>query len=230
MNLWTQGHWLELDEVESTQNEAVERLRRGLDVGVVFAHHQGSGRGRFGRPWLSQRGFSLTMSIVFEPNPGDQRPWLVGMAVACVCAKVVGCQVRWPNDLVFGKDQLKVGGILTELHDGVPVVGIGINLSGDVHPNLAERATNLGSLASPLEVARSIVAKLAQTESPQSWFELAPDWLTHDATPGKRYQLASGEVVTAVRVGEIGELIARDDRGAEVKIMAADALFGPSTA
>ena len=170
------------------------------------------------------------MSVVFEPKPGDLHPWLVGMTVACVCSRDVGCRVQWPNDLVFGEDHLKVGGILTELHDGVPIVGIGINLtSGAIPSDLFTKATSLGSTLPPLELAHLITDELIRTDSPQSWDELSPLWFAYDSTPGKRYQLASGETVSAIRIGKIGELIAMDDKGSETRIMAADALFGPRT-
>ncbi|MEQ1934563.1 MAG: hypothetical protein ABL962_11925, partial [Fimbriimonadaceae bacterium] len=85
MNLRTPGCWIEFEEVESTQTVAIERLRQGLDVGVVFAHHQTGGRGRFGREWVSRRGDSLTFTAVFTEVSASQ-PWLVGMGVACCCA------------------------------------------------------------------------------------------------------------------------------------------------
>lgn len=243
-------HWAELDEVDSTQNVVSKMLCAGEPVGVVFAYHQVVGRGRFGREWISNRGDSLTMSIAFtdypalgiagESSKGIKAPWLIGMSVACAAAKVLGCRVRWPNDLSFevsdGQDR-KVGGILTELFPDaqghlIPVVGIGINIRQTVMPSeLAARATSL-AMARPndehptaLDLALDLVTAIREMPEPRSWADLEPYWHRHDATPGKRYTLPGGEEVEAIRVGNSGELIARHDKE-ELQVMAAEAIFG----
>jgi BirA family biotin operon repressor/biotin-[acetyl-CoA-carboxylase] ligase len=243
-------HWAELDEVDSTQNVASVMLRDGEAVGVVFAYHQVIGRGRFGRDWVSSRGDSLTMSIAFTDYPaqgiagdaakGIKAPWLLGMAVACATAEILDCKVRWPNDLSFevsdGRDR-KVGGILTELFPDaqghlIPVVGIGINVrQTSMPPEIADRATSLAiaykkpSPITALDLALKIIEAIKEFPEPQSWQTIEPVWRRFDATPGKRYTLPGGDVVTALRVGEFGELIARQDEQ-ELRILAADALFG----
>lgn len=243
-------HWSELDEVDSTQNVVSSMLCAGEPVGVVFAYHQVIGRGRFGREWVSNRGDSLTMSIAFTDYPvsglpGDsssanKSPWLTGMAVACAAASVLGCRVRWPNDLSFededGQDK-KVGGILTELFPDarghlVPVVGIGINVRQTQIPDdLSHRATSLAlarpgtELPTPLDLALSLVEAIQNFPEPQSWAAIEPHWKLVDATPGKRYTLPGGEVAEALRVGDHGELIATS-KGDVLQIMAAEALFG----
>jgi BirA family biotin operon repressor/biotin-[acetyl-CoA-carboxylase] ligase len=230
-------HWLELDEVDSTQNVVIERLKADEEVGVVFAHHQSGGRGRFGRIWASERGASLTMSIAFHDCRNEAQPWLAGMRVACACAGLFGCQVRWPNDLVVGSDFRKLGGILTELCPTpigmVPVVGIGINLlPGSIRPEFAKVAASwkLAGPVAALELAGELVKAIELIRAPATWAELEPYWTPYDATAGKQYKLPTGEVVTAIRLGEQGELIATSQAGEVQKIMAAEALFGPSTA
>lgn len=225
--------WTILDTVESTQQYAARCLRDGEDVGVVFAHHQSTGKGRFGRPWISERGDSLTMSIVFADYVGHPRPWLVGMATACAAAEVLDCGLRWPNDL--GLDGFKLGGILTELladrhRRTVPVVGLGVNLGQTSFPEpLDAVATSIairrGEAPEPLALARQILARLAEMPEPSRWEDIEPVWSSHDATPGKRYRLPSGGEAIAVKVGSGGELLCTVE-GAAKTVLAADAIFG----
>ena len=105
--------WLELDETASTQDEALHRLTEPDGPDVVFASHQTSGRGRFGRTWHSNRGESLTMSLILRTAADHPRPWLCGMIAAIEAARLLDCRVRWPNDLTL--DGRKLGGILTDV-------------------------------------------------------------------------------------------------------------------
>lgn len=243
-------HWAELDEVDSTQNVVSTMLCSGDPVGVIFAYHQVIGRGRFGREWISNRGDSLTMSIAFTDYPAHgvggegacsiKAPWLLGMAVAVAAAEIVGCNVRWPNDLSFevapGEDR-KVGGILTELFPDarghlIPVVGVGINIRQTVMPaELAARATSLAMVRphaerpTALDLALDLVEAIRRFPEPENWAVIAPRWAKVDATEGKRYILPGGEAVTALRVGDHGELIARHE-AEDIQVMAAEAIFG----
>lgn len=225
--------WTILDEVDSTQRYAAKCLREGNEIGIVVAHHQIQGRGRFGRPWVSAPGESLAMSIVFSEYAGHPRPWLVGMATACAAADVLDCRLRWPNDL--GLDGFKLGGILTELlpdkhGQTVPVVGIGINLGQTGFPEeLSHVATSVmirrGSAPEPLALAKQILERLAEMPDPSRWEDIEPVWASHDATPGKRYRLPSGGEAVAVKVGAGGELLCTVE-GAAKTVLAADAIFG----
>lgn len=227
------GLWIEREEVESTQAATARLLADGEPVGILFARHQANGKGRFGRPWVSERGDSLTMSIAFEGYVGHPRPWLIGMATACACAEVLDCRLRWPNDL--GMNGLKLGGILTELLPGsggrsVPVVGVGINLNQASFPApLDGIATSVlmqrGSAPSSESLAHQIIERLSLMPEPDTWDDLLPVWSAHDATPGKSYKLTSGEVAIARQVGAGGELLCTID-GEPKTVLAADAIFG----
>jgi len=165
------------------------------------------------------------------------------MGVAAAAAGIIHCQLQWPNDLVIGGR--KVGGVLTELYpDGegrrIPVIGIGINLNqAGINLNqasfpeaIAHRATSLhlerGHRTEAAAVAEELMRRLAQFRMPREWEDLKPVWMMYDNTPGKRYQVPTGEIATAIALGPMGELIASLD-GETVQVMAADALFGPVT-
>ena len=207
--------WVVVDEVESTQTLAAQYLKDGQPVGIVFAREQTAGKGRLGRIWLSRQGDSLTFSLIFRGYAGHPQPHLIGMACALAAAGVLRCQLRWPNDLVFG--ELKVGGILTELLPDstgtlVPIVGIGINLNQAEFPDpIQSIATSLsiarGGTYDPLAITHKIIDRLASLPEPHSWSALAPVWDLYDFTPGKRYKLATGEEAIALAVGSEGQLM-----------------------
>ncbi len=59
-----------------------------------------------------------------------------------VVSRGIACDLRWPNDVLIGGR--KCAGILTELHDGAVVAGIGINVNQTAFPaEIAAIATSL---------------------------------------------------------------------------------------
>ncbi len=225
--------WLELDDVESTQAIAAQCLAGDEPIGVVFAQDQTAGYGRFKRPWFSEPGASLTMSLIFHDYADHPKPYLVGMAVACAAAGALHCRLRWPNDLTLG--ERKLGGILTELLPDpagrkVPIVGIGANLNQIEFPeSIAEKATSLalehGGSYSARSLAEQIVERIALLPEPDSWAKLFPIWDLFDMTPGKIYRLPSGEEAISVGIGSEGQLLCSVD-GESRTVLAAEALFG----
>ncbi|MCW5939431.1 MAG: biotin--[acetyl-CoA-carboxylase] ligase [Fimbriimonadaceae bacterium] len=225
--------WTVLDEVGSTQAEAARLLQAGKRVGIVFAHHQTEGHGKFDRPWHSSKGDSLTLSLVFGDYPDHPKPWLVGMAAAAAAAGAVHSQLQWPNDLTI--EGRKLGGVLTQLFrnaegKSVPVVGVGINLNlVEFPPEIEAAATSLflerGHQFDPFEVARHIVQRVRQMPEPEGWPDLAPVWALFDDTRGKKYVTSTGQELVAIGTGPQGELIG-SHRGETVTVLAADALFG----
>ena len=224
-----EGPWLFLDTVHSTQDTAAILLGHSNCPGVVLAEHQEEGRGRFGRPWSSERGRSLTMSLVYRSYASHPKPWLLGMAVSIAVAKAVGAQVRWPNDVVA--DRRKLAGVLTELFPAgrdrkVPVIGIGVNLEQPSLPDAASDIAVRHDRRAPRRdaLARKIVAEIAALPEPDDWSDIAAEWAALDDTPGKEYRLPTGETTLALSVGDDGTLLCTVD-GIERRIMAADALL-----
>jgi len=107
---------------QSTQDEALQRLD---DVPVVvIAEKQEAGRGRTGSDWWNApRG--LAASVAFRKQSADLRPVSLIAGVAAVRA-LPELSLKWPNDLMHS--DLKVGGILVEVHDDAVVTGLGMNL------------------------------------------------------------------------------------------------------
>ena len=134
-------------EIESTSSFLL--AQPGPPAGkarVAMAEHQMSGRGRFGRRWISPplSGLCMSMAYTFARKP-SQLPGLTlaaGIAVidALTGLTIEGVDLKWPNDLI-ARDR-KLGGILTEARqnraDGTTVViGIGVEPLGDIRRALA---------------------------------------------------------------------------------------------
>lgn len=127
------------DEVDSTNDVALEEARSGAEDGlVIWAQRQIRGRGQRDRIWQSHPESSLTFSVLFHPNPEEQTVLgrftaLGALAVARAIKAKTGfdARVKWPNDVLLnGK---KICGILaeTDLQPGkvnTVVVGVGVNL------------------------------------------------------------------------------------------------------
>lgn len=227
------GELLTLDVVASTQDTLSEALRFGSGVTAVLAQHQTQGRGRFERPWHSEAGDSLTLSLAFPAYADHPKPWFIGMAVAAAAAAALHCRVQWPNDLVL--DGKKLGGILSEMMldaEGrrVPVVGVGVNLNQKRFPDdIADKATSLAlhrdATYDAARVAQQIIERISLLPEPDSWENLRSVWMLFDSTPGKKYLLPNGDKAVALGIGPDGELICAVD-GETTTVMVADAIFG----
>jgi BirA family transcriptional regulator, biotin operon repressor / biotin---[acetyl-CoA-carboxylase] ligase len=136
-----------LDEVSSTNTEALARARAG-DSGFLWitAERQSGGRGRRGREWVSERGnlYSSLLLVDFAPTEElGSLPLAVALAVHETIVSVMPSDgatvdIKWPNDVLI--DRRKISGILLEaerLPDGrmALVIGIGINIRA--RPDLA---------------------------------------------------------------------------------------------
>lgn len=140
-------------ECASSNDEILELARTSPDKAhktVCVTHLQSKGRGRQGRKWSHRLGECLMFSFgrVFDRPQYELGSLSPATAVACRRALLrlgLDVQIKWPNDLVVGRD--KLGGILIEtVRAGgktVAVVGIGINF---VLPKEVENAASVQSL------------------------------------------------------------------------------------
>ncbi len=171
--LWLGCHRIDLEECGSTNAEAARLARAGARHGtIVIARSQRAGRGREGRVWMSPPGLGLYLSAVLRPPLPlvDVPPMTLAIGVG-VCEAVrlyAPAVLKWPNDILIGTK--KLGGVLVEAQSQgnrleSVVVGIGINLAGDVPPELADRATTLELAAgAPPDHERFLVHLLSHVE------------------------------------------------------------------
>lgn len=213
---------------DSTQNEA-----KALLEGVHWTTNQINGRGRFDRSWYSEPGNSLAVSICFPALKGHPKPFLIGMTIALTMAETFDLNLQWPNDLLLGKH--KVGGLLTEIVHGVPIVGIGLNVGPMKFPaDIEQRATSLTNSGrateDPTLVCAAVVAAIESIPSiPLSWTEIKSRWMKRDMTEGKLFKTQDEQVGIAIGISDEGELL-WNARGEFRIVSAADALWGPETA
>ncbi|OJG00229.1 biotin--[acetyl-CoA-carboxylase] ligase [Pararhizobium antarcticum] len=130
-----------LGDTGSTNTEGLIRARAG-DPGLhwITAARQTEGRGRRGRPWVSEPGNLYASLLLIDPAPMERLhslPLAVAVAVQRAIQSVMPpgadpVTVKWPNDiLIAGK---KTCGILLE-GEGLPgghhalVIGCGINVA-----------------------------------------------------------------------------------------------------
>lgn len=129
---------------------------------LVVADQQTAGRGRLGRSWVSPPGVNIYMSIAFLPAISQRKTPLLslaaGLSAALAIKAVTGLEIRlkWPNDLLAGKEK-KLGGILLETRLGADkfpfsVAGIGINV-------------NMPKASFPADIARTATSVLAETRA-----------------------------------------------------------------
>lgn len=214
-----------LPSIGSTNTHAMQQAEAGApDGSVYFTDEQTAGRGRGAHAWASPPASGLYVSVLLRPRiaPADIL-WLslaAGLAVREAVHAVTSLEadVRWPNDLLFGKK--KFCGILTELNAEVTrvrhaVVGIGINVHQEQFSGeLREIATSLRIetgrhwprqelLLALLQSLESEVAALsdaanieAAAQSLRQRLEAASSWIR-----GKRVRLEESDGMTGVTEG-----------------------------
>lgn len=126
--------------VTSTNAVLREKAQQGAPENtVVIASAQTSGRGRFGRRFVSPEGSGIYMSILLRPDmKADQAALITTAAAVAVCeaAECLSgreCGIKWVNDVLA--DGKKICGILTEASVNVEsgtldyaILGIGVNV------------------------------------------------------------------------------------------------------
>ena len=215
--------------LDSTNERAKELARAGAPHGtVVTADEQTAGRGRQGREWVAPPGAALLMSLVVRGVEGAHALLPLTAAVAvCEAAEEsagVPCAIKWPNDVWVNRR--KLAGILIEArhHEGVAVIGIGLNVatrSEDFPGELRDLATSLaieaphGANSRDAVLSALLVALERQLAHPPE--RILEQWRERDALRGSRVAWAGGEGVAAgvdptgaLRVETAGGLVSLD--------------------
>ncbi|HGH0021629.1 TPA: bifunctional biotin--[acetyl-CoA-carboxylase] ligase/type III pantothenate kinase [Neisseria meningitidis] len=140
-------------ECASSNDEILELARIAPNKAhktICVTHLQSKGRGRQGRKWSHRLGECLMFSFGWVFDRPQYELGSLSPVAAVACRRALSrlglkTQIKWPNDLVVGRD--KLGGILIEtVRTGgktVAVVGIGINF---VLPKEVENAASVQSL------------------------------------------------------------------------------------
>ncbi|HEU4610792.1 MAG TPA: biotin--[acetyl-CoA-carboxylase] ligase, partial [Kofleriaceae bacterium] len=258
-SLHLKARWLGCQRIElaacgSTNDEAARLARAGAKHGtIVIAERQQSGRGRDGHSWESPPG-GLYLSAVLRPPMSviDVPPMTLAIGVGlCDAVKTFGAPavLKWPNDLLVPQDDgcaRKLAGVLVEAQsqgnrlDAV-IVGIGVNINGELPEAVAESAITLAeaagtTIASPgfagarstARAVRSVIDRAAFIDRMLShverWIDryvssgieaIIPAWQARMATGLTARATVDGAPLTGCVAGldADGALLLRDDDG-----------------
>jgi len=233
---WLGTQRIDLEECDSTNDEAARLARAGANHGtVVIALAQRAGRGRNGRVWASPRGAGLYLSAVLRPPLPlvDVPPMTLAIGIGlCDAVRAAGAHavLKWPNDaLVGGK---KLAGVLVEAQSQgarleAVVIGIGVNLCGALPDDLSDAAITLEqAAAAPIDREAFIATLLAQVER---WVDRYVAMGLPEIIPAWQERMAAGLVArSADVVGEVagldpdGALLLRDERGTLHRVRSGD--------
>ncbi|KAB2952460.1 MAG: biotin--[acetyl-CoA-carboxylase] ligase [Rhizobiaceae bacterium] len=211
----------------------------------VTARRQLQGRGRRGRPWVSEEGNLYASLLLVDPAPSARLGTLPLVAAVAVYRALKPLFVRtpqalaikWPNDILV--DGRKINGILLE-SESLPggrmavVVGCGVNCRH--HPdNPAYPATDLSDCGVELEpkdlfvsLAHAMAGTLAEWNRGDGFAEIRETWLRGARGIGERVavNLHEGQVTGVFEdIDTDGYLCLLTEDGARRRISAGDLFF-----
>ncbi len=122
-----------LDQTDSTNSYTLRNITQFENKTIISTDWQNSGRGRFGRSWISKIAEDLTVSILYTFEPEFNISLLPAICAVAINRLLknhaIKNQIKWPNDIYVNKE--KVAGVLVEnLVRGKhfkTVIGIGLN-------------------------------------------------------------------------------------------------------
>ena len=131
-------NFLYLEEIDSTNKYAKDRVNDISDMTVVYTYKQTDGRGRLNRKWNYTGQDNIYASIVLKPSSQMKEVYSNLTQLLCVVLSEVfeeygiKPKIKWPNDVrINGK---KISGILAETVienstlKGI-ILGFGVNLN-----------------------------------------------------------------------------------------------------
>lgn len=230
--------WVTLEEVDSTNAEAMRRAVAGA-IGPLYvrADRQTAGRGRSGRAWSAPDG-NLALSrlgpLDCAPQVVPQLSLVAGLAVHRACAGLLGgtdagrrLKLKWPNDLLL--DGGKLAGVLVEATtvggQRVAVIGIGVNLA--VAPAVPGRRTSalvdaaagesaVAPAAAAERVADALDEALDEWDEGRGFGRLREAWLAAAIALGTAMTIETPQGRVAGSFGGLGEggaLLLRTEAG-----------------
>ena len=142
--------WLE--SVNSTNDWSKEHMSQLLDMSVICAKVQTSGRGQGDHKWHSEAEKNLLFSILLkEPSITSNEVFAVSAISALALVEVLSkygieAKIKWPNDIYVGDK--KICGLLIE-HSlrgssiSWSIIGVGLNVNQTVFPPYLPNPTSM---------------------------------------------------------------------------------------
>jgi BirA family transcriptional regulator, biotin operon repressor / biotin---[acetyl-CoA-carboxylase] ligase len=240
----------DLDETGSTNADALAAAKTG-DTGRLWirAARQVQGKGRQGRPWVSERGNLYCSLLLIDPAQDIEKLGTLPLAVACAVhvalASLPGAgrhdfKIKWPNDILAnGK---KISGILLEsvaLEEGRMAVAIGVGINCAHHPDPAlYQATDLVELGIETtpealfpHLASTMAATLDAWNHGIGFPQIRAEWLRLARGVGGKItvNLPAGPLEGIFEdIDATGRLVLRLQTGETRHISAGDVFFAPA--
>jgi BirA family biotin operon repressor/biotin-[acetyl-CoA-carboxylase] ligase len=232
------------ETVTSTNALALDYAQKG-DPGRLWivGQRQTGGRGRRGRPWVSEPGNLYASLLLIDPGEAArfaQLPLVAALALADAVDRMCGthrlARLKWPNDLLV--DGAKISGILLEasgLADGRRAVTCGFGLNLSHHPDLPDYAAadlaGLGYRVSPKSafaaLSESVALQLDRWRN-EPFSGILADWISRATGVGNPIRVClSQDELHGIFVGldEEGRLLLRGGDGSMTTISAGDVFF-----
>jgi len=236
---WLGCQRIDMEACTSTNDEAARLARAGAKHGtIVIAERQTSGRGRDGRAWESPPGGLYISAVVRPPMPVvDVPPMTLAIGIGlCEAVRTQGAPavLKWPNDLLVA--DRKLAGVLVEAQSQgnrleAVIVGIGINVDGELPASIAETAITLAEAAgTSIDREAFIERLLAHVER---WVDryvsvgiepIIPAWQDRMAVGLTARATVDGESFTGCVAGldADGALLLRDEDGNVHRVRSGD--------
>ncbi len=232
------------DTIGSTNAEALLRAQSG-EFGPLFvvAERQSAGRGRRGRPWVSEPGNLYASLLIIDPAPASKSPQICFVAalalhdaVLDICSGLAPTRLKlkWPNDLLL--DGAKVSGILVEgtalSADRIAAaVGFGVNCKH--HPentpfpanNFARAGFDLAPQLLLKKLAEHWTSRIKEWNHGEGFSAIRAAWVLRAIGIGKLIEVRLPDRTvngTFEAIDEQGALILRRNDGARETISAGD--------
>ena len=234
-----QRAWFKLevhDHLESTNTYLMKKISLGqAHATCAAANLQTKGRGRRGRNWQAGLGASLTFSLLWRFQCGASALSGLSLAVGVALMRalhglgIAQAQLKWPNDVLIGRE--KLAGILIELQGDMEgpstaVIGVGINLNlpANIKQQIDQPVIDLASVTelaiNPNELLGILLKHLAEVLSSfeqQGFASVRDEWIKHHAyhqLPVKMLHPDGRETIgTAIDVAEDGILLVKTALG-----------------
>jgi BirA family transcriptional regulator, biotin operon repressor / biotin---[acetyl-CoA-carboxylase] ligase len=241
------------ESIGSTNTEATSRAREGERGPMWFVtSEQTAGRGRRHRPWIAPRGnlaASVLETLDTTPAVAATLGFAAGLALQAALKQVsrgaaIGAalslkfSLKWPNDVLAGKE--KLAGILLEAEPApggrlAVVVGIGTNVVGapEGTPTPATSLLKLGIATSTEQLFVALSDSWVEFheiwDQGRGFGEIRRLWLADAAGLGLPLAVrAAGKTIEGIfdTIDNAGCLIVRTSNGNQVQVSAGDVYFG----
>jgi BirA family biotin operon repressor/biotin-[acetyl-CoA-carboxylase] ligase len=154
---------LHFSEIDSTHLYAKKHLEELFNAyTLITASRQTSGIGRKGDAWIS-RGENLLATFVFPLPKHDIQNLgqLLAFSVIKILEKfALEPKFKWPNDILI--NYRKVAGILTEVHEQMVILSIGlnVNMDKDILDDIKTPATSLSNELRHVQSLKSLKSEV----------------------------------------------------------------------